>query len=561
METEAAEREATADVTLDRTLVVSPLVDPTELRGGRGNLLAGKVIGYLPVPPHQEQLVDECVADLTYQCTIDRLDVVKVASISEAARKQLRYALIQLDALRTADLGFEVEAVVGRTTQKVEVPARDPLTVRIELDDGNVIQLLQQPGTPDQETGRTGGFFSSDDLAWQVRRRWTAGRSPSHRPRSEIPGGTGPMTFTFDHNPHPHGLVGEIASDGSVSGSTGLPNFPFVTEPMQGLSRGVSTPILCDAPCGPDLHAPRVRPDRPVARRGMCRTCRYLQGGPLRAGTQVTPTMLLIAMCVIACLILAACGTTTIRPTTTTREPKVTTAPGWILGIAAFEALKSEPGARTLFDNPRTFVIGATNADLAGWRCTPVAKFDSYASLHTASLPLGVTYVMYDNEDWQQTPVAEQLNPALYEQAAGTFLHSRQLRYIATPAADLTRVLDKGAPNEFAGYIALDLSGGAARSADVLNIQAQGLEGTPSAYRSFLATTVAQAKAVNPHIVVYAGISTARSSVPGAMFAAVQASRRLVAGYWLNVNTSNGRQASALATADAFVAAEAKALG
>jgi hypothetical protein len=160
METEAAEREATADATLDRTLVVSPLVDPTELRGGRGNLLAGKVVGYLPVPPHPEQLVGECVADLTYQCTIDRLDVVKVASISEAARKQLRYALIQLDALRTADLGFEVEAVVGRTIQKVEVSARDPLAVHIQLDDGQVIQLLQQPGSPDQEAGRSGKFFS-----------------------------------------------------------------------------------------------------------------------------------------------------------------------------------------------------------------------------------------------------------------------------------------------------------------------------------------------------------------------------------------------------------------
>ena len=163
METDEAERDASADTTLDRALVVSPLVDPAELRGGHGNLLAGKVIGYLPVPPHPEQLVTECVVDLTYQCTIDRLDVVKVASVSEAARKQLRYALIQLDALRTADLGFEVEAVVGRTIEKVEVSARDPLTVRIQLDDGNVIQLLQQPGTPDQKTGRAGGYFSSGE--------------------------------------------------------------------------------------------------------------------------------------------------------------------------------------------------------------------------------------------------------------------------------------------------------------------------------------------------------------------------------------------------------------
>ncbi len=161
MEGERAELEATSDRTLDRTLVVSPLIDPSDVRGGRGNLMAGRVIGYLPVPAHPDHLVDECAVDLTYQCTADRLDVVKVASISEAARKQLRYALIQLDALRTADVGFEIEAVVGRTIRKVDVPARDPLTVRIQLDDGNVIQLLQQPGTPDQETGRTGEFFSA----------------------------------------------------------------------------------------------------------------------------------------------------------------------------------------------------------------------------------------------------------------------------------------------------------------------------------------------------------------------------------------------------------------
>jgi hypothetical protein len=163
MAEEQAELGATSDRTLDRTLVVSPLVDPGDLRGGRGNLLAGKVIGYLPVPVHPDHLVDECVADLTYQCTVDRLDVVKVASISEAARKQLRYALIQLDALRTAELGFEIEAIVGRTIREVEVPARDPLTVRIQLDNGEVIELLQQPGTPDQEIGRTGEFFSSGD--------------------------------------------------------------------------------------------------------------------------------------------------------------------------------------------------------------------------------------------------------------------------------------------------------------------------------------------------------------------------------------------------------------
>ena len=158
--TERARGEEATDTTRDRTLLASPLVDPSLLHGGRGSLLAGRGIRYLPVLPHPEQLPDECVVDLNYQRTGDHFDVVKVSSITEAARKQLRYVLIRLDALRTAALGFEVEAIVGRTIHKVDVPKRDPLTVHIQLDDGEVTQLLQPPGTPRQQTGRTGEFFS-----------------------------------------------------------------------------------------------------------------------------------------------------------------------------------------------------------------------------------------------------------------------------------------------------------------------------------------------------------------------------------------------------------------
>ena len=90
---EVAEREATADATLDRTLIISPLVDPNDLRGERGNYLAGRVIGYLPVPPHPEELVDECIVDLTYQCTIDRLDVVGSSRVDLQACK-LEYSIV-----------------------------------------------------------------------------------------------------------------------------------------------------------------------------------------------------------------------------------------------------------------------------------------------------------------------------------------------------------------------------------------------------------------------------------------------------------------------------------
>ena len=151
---EAASSEAEADPNLDRSVVVSPLVDPDDLSVDRGNLLAGHVVGYLPVPASADGLVPECVVDLTYKCTVDRLDIVRLTSLTSLARSQLRYALVRLDALRTPHLGFAVESVIGRTIENAEVPKRDPLTVRLHLDDGAVIDLLQQPGEPEGPSAR-----------------------------------------------------------------------------------------------------------------------------------------------------------------------------------------------------------------------------------------------------------------------------------------------------------------------------------------------------------------------------------------------------------------------
>jgi len=152
---EEAAAEAAEDVALDRTLVASPLVDPDDIAVDRGNLLAGHVVGFVPVPASPDGLVPECVVDLTYRCTLDRFDVVRVASITGLARSQLRYALVRLDALRTPNLGFTVEDVIGRSIQRVDVPKRDPLTVRLVLDDGSAIELLQQPGEPQGASART----------------------------------------------------------------------------------------------------------------------------------------------------------------------------------------------------------------------------------------------------------------------------------------------------------------------------------------------------------------------------------------------------------------------
>jgi hypothetical protein len=151
-----AEAAATADNSLDRSVVASPLIDPDDLTTvDRGNLLGGHVVGHLPVPASMDGHIPQSVVDLTYRCTVDRLDVVRVASLTALARSQLRYALVRLDALRTPHLGFEVESVIGHRIEGATVPKRDPLTVRLRLDDGRVIELMQQPGEPPGPSART----------------------------------------------------------------------------------------------------------------------------------------------------------------------------------------------------------------------------------------------------------------------------------------------------------------------------------------------------------------------------------------------------------------------
>lgn len=148
LDEEVATLRANADETLDRTFTASPLVTPDDIPVDRGNLMSGRMVGYLPVPPSVDGLVPEAVVDLTYRATLDRLDIVRVACISRTARAQLRYALARLDSLRATTVGLDLEAVVGRYIERVTFPRRHPLCVRLHLDDGQHVDLLQQPAEP-----------------------------------------------------------------------------------------------------------------------------------------------------------------------------------------------------------------------------------------------------------------------------------------------------------------------------------------------------------------------------------------------------------------------------
>lgn len=145
------------DPALDRTFQVSPLVVPgsVEVAGevvDQGLLTAGRIVGYLPVPPlaiEGLEVVPASVVDLSYRATLDRFAYVqRVSSISESGREQLRYALARLDVLRTPTLESELAAAVGQKIQSATVSKKNPLVVTLTLADGSKIELLRRPDSP-----------------------------------------------------------------------------------------------------------------------------------------------------------------------------------------------------------------------------------------------------------------------------------------------------------------------------------------------------------------------------------------------------------------------------
>ncbi|MEY9931505.1 hypothetical protein ABH926_006154 [Catenulispora sp. GP43] len=174
-----------------------------------------------------------------------------------------------------------------------------------------------------------------------------------------------------------------------------------------------------------------------------------------------------------------------------------------------------------------------------GWTSTPTASFTSYAALQAAvssgKLDPRIRAVLYDNESWSQTPVAEQLDPAHYDKLAAQLVHQHHLLFIATPAVDLTK--SAGAQDRYSRFLASGLVGSIAGDADVIDIQAQGSETDMAKYDAFVAAAAAQARHSNAGAKILAGISTnptGHAVTAQAVVKVIGPVQGTVDGYWLN---------------------------
>jgi hypothetical protein len=204
---------------------------------------------------------------------------------------------------------------------------------------------------------------------------------------------------------------------------------------------------------------------------------------------------------------------------------------------------------RTLADGRLDELLEPGQPPVNGVPARPVVAFASAATLSTAvrahDLPPGTYGVLYDPEAWDFTPASEQRNPVTAAAQAAASAHAHGLRFIVAPALNLTTVLAPGArTTREQEFLALRLVGRFARSADVIELQAQSLERSPSRYRAFVRAATAQARAANPRVTLLAGLSSNPPGSPvtvGQLRGDIGATRSAVAGYWLNIPGQGAR--------------------
>jgi len=220
----------------------------------------------------------------------------------------------------------------------------------------------------------------------------------------------------------------------------------------------------------------------------------------------------------------------------------------WIIQIHALDLIRQTPGGAALadayFDNSKTYVLtGPTGLKRVPSASIATESFKSVAAIAEAlaagTVDRRIRAILYDAENWTETPRAEQIDQAGSNERAAGLIRGSGRQFLSSPASNLADVMLPDAPgSKFDRFVATGIAEWGARYADLYEIQAQGAAMDPQAYRRFVAAAAAQARRANPSVVILAGLSTnpaGQEITVEQLFQAVLASRDLVSGYWLNL--------------------------
>lgn len=223
------------------------------------------------------------------------------------------------------------------------------------------------------------------------------------------------------------------------------------------------------------------------------------------------------------------------------------TKPYWLIDDQAIASLQNAGASsaliKTAFSNGQTYITSDVPDTNLPTKATQTATYTSYQAISDAfangTLPGSYKAVIYNIENGPLTPLAEQQDPSGYERLIANLLHTHGLRFIAAPALDVVSASGSAVNGSvYDAYISRNVAGAAAKYADVVAIQAQGSELDVPQYASFITQATQQARQVNPHVVVVAGISTNPNGVQVSaqqLNDAYNAAKDVVDGYWLQI--------------------------
>jgi hypothetical protein len=160
----------------------------------------------------------------------------------------------------------------------------------------------------------------------------------------------------------------------------------------------------------------------------------------------------------------------------------------------------------------------------------------------TGTIGADVRVAMYDPERWRHTPAEEQRDPIGAMSRFGELARGRGYVSMITPHPGLLSVqgssLDRGPDEtEEVAYERSGITEAAARAADIVETQAQGLQDRPDAYRALVSATAARARGANPSVLVLSGLSTSPGfpATPQMLLEAWSSVRDVADGHYISL--------------------------
>ena len=151
-----------------------------------------------------------------------------------------------------------------------------------------------------------------------------------------------------------------------------------------------------------------------------------------------------------------------------------------------------------VFNNKHSYVVYPKSGDRLpkGWHANEAVMYDSYDAFKKDAkkgFPKSYDAAVYDNEDWDLLPAKERADPDKYANKFKKLAHRNGLAFVGAPAPAAL-----GDP----------LTEADAKNADILDVQAQDSQSSPSTYASRARGIAAHARSVNPGVKVVGEISS-----------------------------------------------------